>query len=328
MDPLVSVIIPAYNMAKYTGETVTSLLAQTYPRLEIIVVDDGSTDDTGSEMNRFGDRITYIYQGNMGACAARNRGFHVSKGELVAFLDCDDTYHEEKVEKFVAFFRACPNVGMVYSPEYLVNGEGGIIGINAPAQPSSGYIFVPLLRSNFIGSSTPVIRREVLDDVGLWDEKTFTTADWDMWLRVARRYITGYIDRPLSFSRQESRYNQRNVEKTRREAYYVLEKLGNDGIPERLLRVSKSNVDILLHRYTFDNGSYRESLRHLVSAIRTRPFQMRAYAFLAVATVFRPLYRLILAWKESRRIRRWSQRSADGIGNAGHGERNTSRNPD
>jgi glycosyltransferase involved in cell wall biosynthesis len=320
MDPLVSVIIPAYNMADYTGQTVSSLLEQTYPHVEIIVVDDGSTDDTGREMCKYGDKITYIYQENMGACVARNRGFHASKGNLVAFLDCDDYYHTEKIEKYVEIFRSFPNVGMVYSPEYLVDGEERIIGINGPAYSASGYIFLPLLRNNFIGSSTPIIRREVLDDVGLWDEEIFTTADWDMWLRISREYLTGYVNQPLSFSRQESLYNQNNVEKTRQEAYYVLEKLRMVMVPEKLLRESKSNIDILLHRYTFNNGNYRDSLEHLFSALRARPFQMRAYILLVIATILKPLSGVIFKWKESRRIRKWNEAlSVDECGNVRYG---------
>jgi glycosyltransferase involved in cell wall biosynthesis len=305
---MVSVIVPAYNMAEYTVGTVESLLAQTYPRVEIIVVDDGSRDDTGSSLQQFADRITYVYQENRGACSARNRGYHLSKGDFIGFLDCDDLYHPEKIERFMSRFRSRPRIGMVYSPEYLVDENDRVYGINGSGDPQVSNIFFNLLKCNFIGSSTPIVRREALDEVGLWDEKIFTTADWDLWLRISRFYETDYIERALSYSRQVSLYNQRNVVKTQREAYYVLDKLKGEGVAGWRLRVSKSNIDLLLHRYDFDNRKYRNSLRHLVDAIRANPIQLKGYVHLVLFSLFRPLYRKVLEWRTVRKINRYPER--------------------
>lgn len=298
MDPLVSVIVPAYNMAGYTERTVESLLGQSYSHLEIIVIDDGSTDPTGKILERFSDRITYVYQENGGACSARNHGYRLSRGDFIGFLDCDDIYHPEKVEVFLARFRARPSVGMIYSPEYLIDENDRIFDVNSPAKPITGKIFEPLLIDNFIGSSTPIIRREVLEKAGLWDEAIFTTADWEMWLRISRCCEIDFVEEPLSSSRQVSRYNRRNIDRTQREAYYVLEKFRKEGITETGLRKARSHIEILLHRYAFEMGDYRRSLGHLVEAIVSKPFQVRAYAHLSLAVLFRPLYRSIIQWKK------------------------------
>jgi len=297
MNALVSIIVPAYNMARFTEETVESLLDQSHPHLEIIVIDDGSTDNTGEVLERFSERITYVYQENRGACSARNHGFLLSKGDFVAFLDCDDTYHPEKVERFLEKFRARPDVGMIYSPEYLIDEDNRVIGINSPRRPPTGRVFPRLLNNNFIGSSTPVIRREAFERAGKWDEAIFTTADWEMWLRVSRSCEIDFINEPLSSSRQVSLYNQRNVEKTEREACYVLEKLRKEGVASKKLRAAKSNVDILLHRYAFENKRYRDSLGYLSEAIAANPFQLKAYAHLTLSAFSRPLYRAILQRK-------------------------------
>jgi glycosyltransferase involved in cell wall biosynthesis len=310
MEPRVSVIVPAYNMAEYTVETIESLRAQTYPDVEIIVVDDGSTDGTAMALERFGDSIIRLRQENRGACAARNRGFRASTGELVAFLDCDDLYHPEKVERFVAWFRDHPGVGMVYSPEYLIDENGEIVGENRPRRPHSGEVFSRLLRRNFVGSSTPIVRREALDEVGLWDEAIFTTADWDLWLRIARRCLVGYIDDPLSYSRQVSLYNRRHIERTDAEASHVLEKLRRAGVDGRDLRRARSHVDLLLHRYAFCNGDHRKALRYLFDALRRRPFQVKGYLLLPFTVLSRPVYRFLLGWKASRAARRRRQSAA------------------
>src|SRR5437016_5344550 len=117
----VSVIIPAYNKAEYTRRTVESVLAQTYPNVEIIVVDDGSKDETSNVMAEYGSRINYILKVNGGACSARNEGIRRATGEYVTFLDCDDLFYPEKLQKCVLHLEENSQFGFVYTAVHFID---------------------------------------------------------------------------------------------------------------------------------------------------------------------------------------------------------------
>ena len=182
----VSVIIPAYNKADLTVTTVRSVLGQTYGNIEIIVVDDGSTDDTREKLQIFGDRILYIYKQNGGACSARNIGIKKATGEYIALLDCDDIYYPEKIAKSVECLEKKSDFGFVYTGAYFIDGCGDVISEHRAAggQPS-GWITTKLLQENFICNSTAVIRKECFEIVGYFDENIFIPADLDMMLRLS-----------------------------------------------------------------------------------------------------------------------------------------------
>ncbi|MDD5593811.1 MAG: glycosyltransferase, partial [Candidatus Margulisbacteria bacterium] len=188
--PEVSVIIPAYNYAAYTVEAVESVLAQTYKDYELIVVDDGSTDGTGEALRRFGDRIRYFYKTNGGACSARNFGIQRAQGRYIALLDCDDLFLPAKLETSLKAFTD-KRTGLVYTGVYLIDAAGKVTGENR-TPGHSGRVLEQLVLSNFINNPSVVIDRECFDRVGLFDEKMFFAADWDMWLRIAEKYEIKY----------------------------------------------------------------------------------------------------------------------------------------
>jgi glycosyltransferase involved in cell wall biosynthesis len=166
--PHVSVIIPSYNYADYVSACIQSVLDQTYTDFEVIVVDDGSKDNTAEVVKRFADaRVRYIYQENKGLPGARNTGIRAAQGELLAFLDSDDKYHPRKLEIQTTFLQQNPEVGLVYNSRFIVNPEGQILFLRrAPAAVSladlvTGYPFAP---------SDVVMRREWAERVGLFDE--------------------------------------------------------------------------------------------------------------------------------------------------------------
>lgn len=130
--PLVSVIIPAYNSEPFIRQALESVFKQTYPceRTEIIVVDDGSTDETFDVMKEYREKILYVRQENKGIASARNKGITMAKGEIITFLDADDIWHEERLQKVVEKFREKPQAGMVYHPIELIDGKGVIIHKN------------------------------------------------------------------------------------------------------------------------------------------------------------------------------------------------------
>ncbi len=220
----VSVIIPAYNKAELTVKTVESVLQQTYKDIEIIVVDDGSTDDTKQRLLAYGDRITYVYKQNGGACSARNLGISLAKGDYIGLLDCDDLYLPNKIELSVQYLEDHPDVGFIYSAAYFIDKEGVILSTYShPRGRKSGWIFKDLIVQNFICNSTVVVRKICFDKLGVFDESVFSPADWDMWLRLSEKYKAGYIEEPLTKYRVAGSYILRNLQKVEREDMQILQ---------------------------------------------------------------------------------------------------------
>lgn len=268
--PLVSVIVPCYNMAEHTRSTVESLLAQSYPRVEIVCVDDGSKDATLEVLASLGNRIKVLAQKNQGACRARNAGLAASSGELVAFLDCDDLWEPAKAEKAVAAFRAHPAAALVYHHALWIDERGRVVGPRRlPALPS-GRIFDQLILSDFIRNSTPMLRRAALEQVGGWDEAIFTTADWELWLRVTKRYEAAFVPELLSRTRIASLYNARNIEQTRRETLYLFEKHAAEIAPDGRRR-AEAHMHFYLSRLLAANRDYAAARAEALAAARLDP---------------------------------------------------------
>ncbi len=238
----VSVIIPAYNKAEYTRRTVDSVLAQTYPNIEIIVVDDGSKDRTAGVMAEYGSRINYFFKANGGACSARNEGILRAKGEYVTFLDCDDLYCPQKVARCVDYLEKNLRFGFVYSAVYFIDEKDSIVGLYDHPRSREGLIASRLILGNFICNSTVVVKKDILHRAGFFDETIFTPADWDMWLRLSRIAEAGYIRDPLIKYRVTDNYTFNRLEQARREEIVVLEKF-----------FKTSPQDILLKNKAFSN---------------------------------------------------------------------------
>jgi len=194
----VSVIIPTFNSARFVSQAVDSVLAQTYPDLEMIVVDDGSTDHTQAVLAGYGREIRTIYQENRGPAAARNMGFLTSHGDCVLFLDSDDRLKPNMLELLVSSLKAQPDLGLVYSAWQQINEDGTrVLGEVRPNK--QGQVLKEIVRRDlFFFPGAAVIRRECLERVGPFDESLYGCEDADMWLRLARAgYAFGYIDLPL-----------------------------------------------------------------------------------------------------------------------------------
>lgn len=189
---MVSIVIPAYNRRNFIGETVDSVLAQTYNELEVIVVDDGSTDGTGDYLrSRYaGDsRFHYIWQENAERSVARNTGIKAAKGEYVAFLDSDDVWLSGKLDAQMRLLLANPKMVMAVTwYEFCDEHCESLQVINSPSMEdvASGDFAVRMVAGNQIGSPTPVIKRQVLLDAGMFclDSKVLCFEDWELWSRV------------------------------------------------------------------------------------------------------------------------------------------------
>ena len=186
--PLVSVIIPTYNKALYLKEAIESVLNQTYKNLELLVIDDGSTDNTAEIIKLFNDnRLIYFYQNNKGPAAARNVGIENSKGEFIAFLDSDDLWLEEKLEKQIKFLKENNEVGMLGTGFYKIDENKNIIGKKQfPAD--NDRLKKILIKFNPFAQSSVILRKEVIQKVGKYDESFLESEDYDFWLRIARYY--------------------------------------------------------------------------------------------------------------------------------------------
>jgi glycosyltransferase involved in cell wall biosynthesis len=199
-SPTVSVVIPTYNRAHLLVRSIQSVLNQSYQDFEIIVVDDGSTDNTEEVIKSFNDeRVKYIrHEGNKGNAAARNTGIKVAKGEYVAFQDSDDEWLPKKLEKQVNLLRSLPETfAVVYSGFYkIVDGEKFYIP-SSEIYPREGNIHSSLLKGNFIGTPSILVRKSALLCVGFFDEKLPRLVDWDLVIRLSKKYQFKLIDEPL-----------------------------------------------------------------------------------------------------------------------------------
>ncbi len=182
--PAVSVITAAYNAGRFVEETLTSIVAQTYQDFEMIVVDDGSTDDTRERVLRFAPRVTLLSQANGGVAAALNAGLRRARGAYVTFLDADDVWVPRRLERVMRAFEHDRGVGAVYHGYAAVDEAGAPLG-GAFVPPPRGDVLEPLLCGLFIGQSMITLRRACFDRAGIFDTALRTCPDWDLLLRVA-----------------------------------------------------------------------------------------------------------------------------------------------
>jgi len=194
----VSVIIPVYQSANTIAEAIDSVLSQTFKDFEIIVVDDGSTDSLEEVLSKYGEKIKLIKQKRLGVSASRNKGIKNSSGEIVAFLDADDIWLPNKLSQQLALFNLNPHLGVVFGNVYFWNGE--IFQRKTYfdfSQPYRGKILFPLFAVDFIPLLSIMIRRKVLDKVGLFDESVRFVEDYEMLLRIALNWEFDYVEGPV-----------------------------------------------------------------------------------------------------------------------------------
>jgi glycosyltransferase involved in cell wall biosynthesis len=201
-NPIVSVIIPTYNYAQYLPDAIDSVLNQTYKDFEIIVVDDGSTDNTSDVILQYLSNpcLRYIRKENGGQASAKNRGIIESKGEFIAFLDADDIWFSNKLELQLQLFGKNPHTGVVYSRRIYIDPSGKPLRTNQP-KLHRGSILNKLYVTNFVCFSSSIVRRVCFQRLGLFDEKLRFSEDYDFWIRVASSYRFEFVDLPLIYYR-------------------------------------------------------------------------------------------------------------------------------
>ena len=198
----VSVIIPCYNAEKTIRETIESVLAQTYQDFEIIVVDDGSTDGSQGIIQSFEDKVRYIYQENKGQASARNTAIRASDGTYLAFLDADDLWMPDKLEKQITIMQQ-EDIHWCYCDcDYFLDESGKTIGVYSRLvhPPKTGWVVESLLMGNFIASPTPIVSRSIFEKAGYFNECKDVKfgEDWDEWIRIAFKSEICYVNEPLT----------------------------------------------------------------------------------------------------------------------------------
>jgi glycosyltransferase involved in cell wall biosynthesis len=204
--PLVSIIVPCFNYGKYLSECLQSIKGQTYSNYEVIIVDDGSTDNSKEVAFSFlsDARFKYIYQENKGLEGARNTGICHSTGEFIAIVDPDDIWFPTKLDVQIEYMICHPNCGLVYSDaEIFIEGKRTGRTVRNGKLFYEGWCFEEMMMNNGVVSPSVLIRKECFRNVGLFDESEIKqcSGDWEMWVRIAYKYEFGSIKKPLLYYR-------------------------------------------------------------------------------------------------------------------------------
>ena len=272
-SPLVSVIIPNYNYASYVGEAIDSVLAQDYPSVEIIVVDDGSSDDSRAVIKSCGGKINGIFQRNQGVSAARNNGVAAANGEFVAFLDADDAWMPTKLSRQMERF-ANADVGLVHVGVSHIDGAGKAISEDLEGQEGRVANDLLLLKPVILGGgSGVVIRRSIFDEVGGFDTRLSTSADWELYYRIANRCEVAFVPEALVRYRFHGSNMHNNVAAMEHDVRIGFEKAFADGSAD--VQATKSDAIGSFHTMLagsyFHQAEYGKFFSHAVASIWHKP---------------------------------------------------------
>jgi glycosyltransferase involved in cell wall biosynthesis len=271
-NDLVSVVVPTFNYGRYVTQAVESVLSQTYLHFEVIVVDDGSTDDTRERLEPYRGRIHYVYQKNGGISSARNTGIEASRGRLIALLDSDDLWHPRKLEIQVDYLRQHPEIALLGSTAI----KDMQFGWPAPAQVNENtgkaIALSELVIRSYFAPSSIIIRRECFQKVGLFDTSLRAVEDRDMWIRVASRYLVANLQMPLIYYRLHD--GNMSLEAARMEVYEskVLRKVFTEIQPLRR--------SFLLRQKAFSYAKFSAAFMYGASGAPLRSLTRMLHSFL------------------------------------------------
>lgn len=286
MTELVSVVIPVYNGETYLAAAVESVLRQTHPSVECVVVDDGSTDRSGEIADGLSaaepGRVRVVHTENRGVAAARNCGIAAARADLVAFLDADDLWLPAKLERQLIAFRARPEAGIVYTGVHLVDAHGRYIGRMRAAPPAAALRNTLLMERPPLILTTGLVPRQVLDAIGGFDERLSTSADCDLACRIALRHDVTLVDEPLALWRQHGSGMHLDPSATRHDMQLVHDKVFNDpNLPvslRRQRRRASANLQISLAGTYWRRGDRRQAVQSGLRAARCDPTRLFAAA--------------------------------------------------
>ena len=278
----VSIILPCCNGERWIMEAINSVLSQTYKRLELLVIDDGSTDKSRDIISTFSYdvRVRYFYQENRGFSAAINKGINESSGDLVAFIGQDDIWLPNKLEVQVKYFSEHKDVDVVHTNYFSINSDGQVtkrrdVKVNFFATREK--LIKTLFMKNFIGFETVLVKRTCFE-VGLFDESMLGFSDHDMWLRIAGKFNFAKLDLFLVKKREHNLQLSKVVEKQgRRDQFLFVSKAINQyPFLVDLERKKLSTLYYSLGLALLQNGQGKKAKQKLVKAIRCEPWKLNA----------------------------------------------------
>jgi len=286
-NPKVSVIIPTYNRAYLVGRAIRSVLNQTYQDFEIIVVDDGSTDNTEEVVKSFNDP-------RRGGSAARNTGIRAARGEYIAFLDSDDEWLPEKLEKQVLIC-ADDRIGLVYTGKRVIDFQSGQC-LYEKIPETEGDAYNQLLERDFIGTcSSVMVKKAILENITGFDETLPSRQDWDCWLRIARNHKVACIREVLVIQRIGHTQISSKLSNIIKGTEHIIQKYGrymtNYILSKHLAQLAAMKL----------NFSFTDGWKTAWSAIRLYPILPKLYLTLLLSLLGKRLYRILyFKWKKSR----------------------------
>jgi glycosyltransferase involved in cell wall biosynthesis len=296
--PVVTVVIPTFNRAAIVGRAIRSVLGQTCQDWELIVVDDGSTDGTEPVVTAFSDnRIKYVrHDRKLGGGAARNTGIRCAQGEYVAFLDSDDEWLPEKIQKELEVFQSSdPAVGLVYTGKMMLDETGRVLEIRMPTK--SGWVYEALLDGNFIGSCSRVaVKKQAVERVAGFDETLVAHQDWDLWLRVARVSSVAFVPNCLVKRHLGSGQITGSLRRICEGRERILQKYRSEMKPRTLAR---QLAVVALFLFNYDP---RRARALAWEGLRLRPLQPPLVAGVAASVLginfYRWLFKKLAVWRQ------------------------------
>lgn len=294
----VSVIMPCYNVADYVRSAIESVLSQTYSDVEVVAGDDGSTDnsrDILAELSQAhpGAIRTIQSAGNIGPFALRNLCIEEATGEFIAFLDADDLWHPQKLEQQIKQLEENRSAALSHTFATIIDDKGTPVRrLNLNSELYVGDCFSRMIRNNGVATSSVVVRREVLDKIGVFDERFRYRGDWEMWARVANHGEFALIPQELTLYRFHDNNISKNLEKIRPFAFAVLDKFEKEyGLSQAEVRkyVAPARAELLqsFGLTNIMNRNLRAARSDLLRALPSRPADPKIWAGLIKTFVYR-----------------------------------------
>jgi glycosyltransferase involved in cell wall biosynthesis len=225
----ISVVIPSFNSGRWLPDALASVFTQTRAADQVIVVDDGSTDDTQDRLAGYRDRLMYTYQANAGVASARNNGIHRAVGDWIAFLDADDVWHPRKLEMQLAALADRPDLGLLGARTFVWPAEAMPDLGSCPSTVATSVAWSQLLIRNYFTTSAVIVRRSIFDEIGYFDTQLQGPEDHDLWLRIAAVTATANLELPLTGYRSLPGSLSRQADTMERGMCRILHKLDAEG---------------------------------------------------------------------------------------------------
>ena len=286
----ISIIIPTYNRGHLIERAVQSVLEQDYYNLEVIIVDDCSTDHTEEVVSNLDDpRIKFIkHSHNQGANAARNTGIKAATGEYIAFQDSDDEWMPGKLSKQIEAFQNAPDdIGVVYTAFWRIEGKQKTYTPSADVLKTDGLILEELLKRNFITTQSILVKKECLEEVGLFDEVLPRLQDWELLLRLSKRYPFLFVDEALVNVYHTPGSITTNQQALADALVLMLEKHYDDFSQHKQIL---ANFTCYIGQQFFLSGDLKKSLHYCTEALKIQPFNPKFWLILMAFLLGKSLY--------------------------------------